>query len=825
MKRQFRSEHPHRLQLLRSLNPPTLNGIDYLEITSSDQRMLKVVCVHPVAGITAANFRIEGGVRITGIQLAGAININGREITLNVNEAGDFSWYTLVIQNLAVPDDPPAGFDPCLASIRFSFKAQCSSDFDCTNEQKCPPEILNEPLLDYLAKDYGSFRRLMLDRMEQLIPQSRERNPADFTVALIEMLAHVGDQLSYYQDSVSTEAYLGTARQRISLRRHARLLDYAIHDGCNSRVFIALEVKASADGKNLPVHTPFLTRDKDSNAVESTAILEKLPDGSTQVFETLHDLFLQSAHNQIQIHAWSDPNFCLIKGAIAAALVNKPALSLQPGDVLIFEEILSPATGRPEDANRNHRHAVRLLTVEDGIDPMGDVDPATNTAIPVPLKLVTWHEEDALPFPLCVTAEFSVGGAVEVKAISIARGNVVLADHGMSVASVPLIPDMVAEQSTYRPHLRDTGLAFAEPYLHSKVIASLKTAHPVSAYATLKQNSRRAQPANMVLQLDDASLLGNQPLAGSPSWTPQGDLLASDRFAQEFVVETEHDGQAYLRFGDNYFGMAPEPGSRLLASYRIGGGRMSNVGAESITRLVTDDPAIKPYVVTVRNPMPAQGGEDPESADAIKLFAPEAFRTQERAVTEDDYARIAERHPEVQRAAARLRWTGSWYTMCVMVDRRGGKSLDSAFRNEMLQHMERFRLAGYDLDLSEPVFVPLDIELVICVLPGYFAVTVELAILKVLSNKTDEDGAMGFFHPDNFSFGVPLLLSRMIERVMAVKGIASIGVTVFQRLNKVANHEIEDGRITAAPLEILRLDNDPSFPENGRLILTMRGGI
>ena len=50
-------------------------------------------------------------------------------------------------------------------------------------------------------------------------------------VALVELLAYAGDQLSYYQDAVATEAYLGTARRRVSVRRHARLVDYPMHDG------------------------------------------------------------------------------------------------------------------------------------------------------------------------------------------------------------------------------------------------------------------------------------------------------------------------------------------------------------------------------------------------------------------------------------------------------------------------------------------------------------------------------------------------------------------------------------------------------------------
>ena len=43
----------------------------------------------------------------------------------------------------------------------------------------------------------------------------------DVGVMLVDLLAYVGDQLSYYQDAVATEAYLGTARQR-HLRAPAR---------------------------------------------------------------------------------------------------------------------------------------------------------------------------------------------------------------------------------------------------------------------------------------------------------------------------------------------------------------------------------------------------------------------------------------------------------------------------------------------------------------------------------------------------------------------------------------------------------------------------
>ena len=75
------------------------------------------------------------------------------------------------------------------------------------------------------------------------MPQWQERNPADLGVALVELLAYVGDHLSYQQDAVATEAYLGTARRRVSVRRHARLVDYPMHDGCNARAWVQVQVE------------------------------------------------------------------------------------------------------------------------------------------------------------------------------------------------------------------------------------------------------------------------------------------------------------------------------------------------------------------------------------------------------------------------------------------------------------------------------------------------------------------------------------------------------------------------------------------------------
>ena len=154
---------------------------------------------------------------------------------MRLDKYGDFSPYTLQLVNDAAAaaqgtfavTEVLNGFDPQLAAVTFSFKVECGPEFDCAPAPPhCAPPPPAPPPINYLAKDYTTFRQVMLDRMNQLLPSWGASTEADIGVMLAEVVAYACDQLSYRQDAVTTEAYLNTARSRISLRRHARLVDY-----------------------------------------------------------------------------------------------------------------------------------------------------------------------------------------------------------------------------------------------------------------------------------------------------------------------------------------------------------------------------------------------------------------------------------------------------------------------------------------------------------------------------------------------------------------------------------------------------------------------
>jgi len=795
MTTQYRCQNDNRHQLVGEST--TLNGIDYLEVASPDQKTLDLHFLHPLPGqlngvpagpaLTIGNVIISGGVRVRNIHVE-SISENNEVLTIQVNQRGDFSFYTLKLVNSAIDLSTPAGFDPQLAEIEFSFKAGCPSEFDCKKVKVCPPEKRVEPDIDYLAKDYASFRRLMLDRLRALVPDWRERNAADGHVALVELLAYVGDHLSYYQDAVATESYLGTARKRISLRRHARLLDYFMHEGCNARACLFLEASGH---KSVPKGAAFATKGELSERAGLDAAV---------IFETMHDVTLETAHNEISIYTWSDTECCLPKGATRATLKNTPALSLKTGDLLLFEEILSPTTGSAADADPHHRHVVRLTEIAPVTDPLDGM----------PVVNIAWDEGDALPFPLCLSKIVDQNGKPKLAEISVARGNIVLADHGFTIPKEALTR---ASERSFQPlqfiPLTHRGQARDD---FGKLV--LDNDDQTVAFDP-------AAPANAAMQWEMRDTLPSVELADGDgnSWRALHDLLGADRFTRGFVAEIDEQQRAELRFGDGVLGQ--QPAAVFNARYRVGNGRLGNVGAETITEFVSPIAG----VTAVRNPLPAQGGQDAEPLEEVRQFAPQAFRVQERAVTEDDWAEVTQRHPEVQKAVGRFRWTGSWFTVFVTIDRKGGKQVDADFKAKLRSYLERYRLAGYDLEVNGPVLVPLDILFTVCVKPGYFRSEVKRTLLDAFSSRDLSNGQRGFFHPDNFTFGQPVFLSQLYLVAMKQPGVASVEVQRFQRWGKTANQELENGELKPAALEIVLLQNDPNFPENGKIDFEMEGGI
>jgi predicted phage baseplate assembly protein len=583
-----------------ALRAAELNGLDYLEVDETDRHRLTIVFMAKLGRLrdelTAANFVVSGGVRVrdlvvTGLEVCPDADPERDDCAVvTVDHIGDFSTYTLRVverEDGRPTDTPHHAFDPVYGSIDFSFQVGCPSPLDCEPRELCPEPRGYASAIDYLSKDYASFRQLLLDRLDLLVPGWHEVHEPDLLVTLVELLAYEGDRLSYLQDAVATEAYLQTARRRVSVRRHARLVDYYLHEGCNARAWVFVETSEDTDWMALE-DIFFVTSYRGvppPGTVLSDRDLVKVPPSWYEVFEPIqvaraagsgrpapglarrmleggdrvaefvrdqlqqevraalaawdgdgappaaldqrlldeldriaHDQALHTAapfreymrngeaypllrrplhgedvvelnwlllhaafaeelappagvrfltgHNRIVIHTWGERDCCLPRGTTAAALVDE-GLQLAPGDWLLLEEVLDPGTGLEEDADPAHRHVVRLTRVTATRDPVLDVS----------LLEVEWAPEDALPFPLCLSAQGPAPDCEWFEEITVARANVVLVDHGrrrlqeldaVEVAAVDepcdqCRPEQELVPTGYTPVLDAPDLTFAEP--------------------------------------------------------------------------------------------------------------------------------------------------------------------------------------------------------------------------------------------------------------------------------------------------------------------------------------------------------------------------
>jgi hypothetical protein len=813
------------------------NGIDFIEVVDGPevpdadrQRILHVHVINPpspeLLAIDSRNVIIDGGARVVGIRVV-AVQWNGLVLTLRVDRPGDFSTYTLRLATTS--DGAIPGMDALLSQVDFSFKIECPADFDCAVRQYCAPAPEDAPEIDYLARDYAGFRQLMLDRLSVLAPEWTERSPADLGVVLVEALAYSADLLTYQQDAVGMEATLASARRRTSARRHARLVDYRTHDGSNARTWVQVRAALGQSSVDLPAGSQLLTRLPQFGPLVPPASPEfrEAMAAAPTVFETMHSAILDSGCNDVRFYTWGDEECTIPAGAVSATLLGRPPLTV--GDVLVFLERIGPRTGEVADADPGHRHAVRLTGVAEAEDPIGGrfTDPVQAAAVPV--TEVSWHPEDALPFPLCVSSRAKDGVLTDV---SVGLGNIVLADHGLTtiapgVATVPgpdprlAIPATPGSCAVAEPRLRparftlpvpDPGLTMAGTIgraLDGKDPRAWAPFDPAgSATAAMSWQLRHILPAAYIEDQDGRR------------WKPVRDLLASGPFHAEFVAEIEADGHARLRFGDGEYGMRPRAGTVFDLTWRRGTGPAGNVGAESIAHLVSADPRIE----AVTNPLAARGGTGQESIDRTRQDAPAAFFVQERAVTAEDYATMAGRHPLVQRAVATERFTGSWYTIFLTVDRTAGGAVDAAFEADLRAFLERFRMAGHDLEIDGPRFVALDLELRVCALPDYYRSDVAQAVLSRLGRGQLAGGRPAFFHPDNFTFGQPVTLSSVLAAAHEVEGVHFVEPLVFRRRGDARSDALRLAEIAIGRLEIARLDNDPNFVERGTLALAMEGG-
>ncbi len=781
-------------------------------------------------------FRIRGGSRIVAgsasgqVQVTAVAGIDATRIGLRIEPVGDYSTYTIeLVWNASL-------IDPFFSAIGFKFRPGCFTN-DCAPVLGGRPPAPNPPI-DYLAKDYDSFRHTLMVAMAERVPGWASTSEADHDQVLIDLFAAAADELSDYQDRVMAEAYLGTTRKRVSLARHARLVDYHLHEGNQASTWLAVDVVAG--------QAPFTLADQELVVWTGAAVAD-----DQTVFFASRQKRLEPAQrqrldpllNRLRLHTWRNARPALGAGSTSADIAPVSGLASQAqADALrdlvrggqwremLLAEMLNPLTGAVAGRRRSKRQLLRLLA---GTDPDRGAaesifDPVTGAWI----VRVHWREEDALRFDYSFTTFCPGPPPTAVEDVSIFYGNLVPVHEGRPLEVHFYEPGSVLPTETdsvkHRYYERANRFADGRDWVRAELPDEGPLAYlpPATGAAPTGED-----PARSTMWLE-VELVGG----ARETWDEVESLVHSDDSAENgdhYMVETDERQRSVLRFGNGTHGRLLPPGATVHAEYQLGGGPAGNIGADQLVNVQALTGALNGAVVAATNPFDVTDGREPEPAERIRRNAPEAFRARQlRAVTIADYVKRAEEVSGVSRAVARYAWTGSWRTVRIAIDPAGFTALGDPrsdalwdeLRPRIANHLEAVRLIGEDLELRPPRYVPLDIRVVVCAGEAYWREDLRFVLEQEFSDGWTSDGRRGFFHPDEWSFGQALHRSTIEGRIHQIAGVDRIVRIAMKRfatpLPAVPGTEV----LEMAFDEIVLLANDPSHLERGLIRFDVQGG-
>lgn len=830
--------------LCAQVAPAALTGVDFLWVNPANHRELAVFFViepdalaRPVN--TAMNefsatiigqedgreIEIDAYSWVSRVDATGAARLT---LTLLAHEDGGFQIYRLQATDTPI-DAGDSRIDRFCDTLEFSFKQGCPSPFDCKPSLACPPSEITDYPIDYLARDFESFRAALSAFATDRYPDWDINTPPDFGAMVAELFAALGDEFAFLQDGLKAEGYIETLQERRSFSQLARLLDFRPDPGQSATGDVIMRLYAGdlrppgtlANLVNLPP------------GVRLWADQQDRPPIPFEVGESIADMIAGVPTYPLHTH-WTDlavyqpdPSLpCLERGAREVLLDNADLLALPHPAAVLAGDISGYWNGRtllietrPSDpAEPVRRHLVTLdQPAEELADPLSGAGPLTR---------LHWRAEDALPWALDQGAAFVSANLLPVRA-----GAAHQEDFVVGVTDDPVLaalPRSLERQGPmasdgYRPVIhRHSIAATAEAGLDWQQNTDAAGAITYTPIAVLQQ---RDPNAGLAFVTDWT--LGDAPLALSATDEAAtiepglyGPVAQFHRNVQQIVHNDYIGDPGYtLRFGDGTFGRLPTGGDVFRLIWRSGPGRASNLPADTITRLDPPENAPDPLQplpllnLSVRNPFALSNGRDPQSLDLARRIAPAAFKALTyRAVRNADYRAQAERLDWVTDAGAVTRWTGTWATTFVSADPQGAFEISPSRMAELRARMNAVRQVGRPVIARQPVFVPLDLQIAICVTPGYAFGDVTKRILHALNPKPG-----GFFNPDRFTFGQPLRRPELEAAIAAVEGVRAVFDIAIRQRGLRDWALFTTPQITAADNRILKIENDPDQPGQGSI--------
>lgn len=288
--------------------------------------------------------------------------------------------------------------------------------------------------------------------------------------------------------------------------------------------------------------------------------------------------------------------------------------------------------------------------------------------------------------------------------------------------------------------------------------------------------------------------------------------------------------------GNKAYGLAPN-NTTITVRYVVGGGVLSNVDANTITRIkaatitTTGTDSSKLTTITVINPRPAIGGRDKDSVVELKQNIRQSFSEQLRAVTKQDYVVRALSMPakygniakafvtqeNIHRGVQRENSLSmDMYILCYDNNKHLVTASDTV-RNNIKTYMSKYMMATDSLNILDAFVVNIGVLYDIVTRPGYSSRDVLDRCNRQLQI---------YFDPSNWNIGQSISTSSIYTLLDKVEGVQTVQNIRFE--NKVGGtySEYEYDMLGATKDGVLYPSYDPmifevKFPQidiKGRVI-------
>ena len=233
-------------------------------------------------------------------------------------------------------------------------------------------------------------------------------------------------------------------------------------------------------------------------------------------------------------------------------------------------------------------------------------------------------------------------------------------------------------------------------------------------------------------------------------------------------------------FNNNALGVKLPANSTLYIQYRIGGGVLSNVGANILQQVgnidavfVGNNSSIQQSVLTstrATNPLPGIGGADLQTVDEIKYLIASNFSAQKRCVTLEDYISRAYQLPGKYGTPFRIygKVEDNKVKLYILTKDANGKvstRSPNIIKNNLVEYLVPYRMINDFVEVNDGKVIDIQIEVDIFIDKTYNSNEVKVNVINMIKD---------FMNVDKWQMNQHIYISQIVDAIREIPGIINV---------------------------------------------------